>query len=39
MVSLQVFAIGAVISYAIAGLMKLTLVCIQALNKKGGNEQ
>lgn len=34
MVSLKVIAIGAVISYGIAILMKLTLVCIQGFSKR-----
>lgn len=35
MVTLKVVVIGAIISYAIAGLMKLTMVCIKAFNKGG----
>lgn len=33
MVAFEVFGIGVVISYAIAALMKLTLVCIQKFAK------
>lgn len=36
MISLQVIGIGVVISYGIALLMKLTLVCIKAFGKKDG---
>lgn len=35
MVSLKVIAIGAVISYGIALLVKLTLVCIKGFGRKG----
>lgn len=40
MVSLKVIGIGVVISYGIALLMKLTLICIRAFDRKGeGSEQ
>lgn len=40
LLALKVFGIGAVISYGIAVLMKVTLVCISAMTKeKEGQKQ
>lgn len=39
MITLKVVVIGAIISYAIAGLMKLTMICIKAFNKEGGKTE
>lgn len=39
MVSLKVIIIGAAISYSIAVMMKLTMVCIQFFNKGEEDKQ
>lgn len=39
MVAFEVFGIGVIISYAIAALMKLTLVCIQKFSKTDSKEE
>lgn len=39
MVSLKVIGIGVVISYGIALLMKLTLLCIRAVDTKGEGKE
>lgn len=39
MVALKVFVIGAIISYGIAVLMKVTMACISAVTKKDEGEK
>lgn len=39
MITLKVIGLGAIISYGIAGLMKLTMVCIQGISKTEEDEK
>ncbi len=39
MITLKVIGLGAIISYGIACLMKLTMFCIQGFSKKGEDEE